>query len=530
MPSSNRHARRGPGAAWAARRARAWRRLRLPAVCGALLALLSACAVRPEPLTSEQTALRIEADRERLEANRPSLRAPLTLHRAMAHALLHNLDARVRAMEHDLALRQSAVARLGLLPSLSAHYGVTSRSNSRASSSRSVLTGRESLSASTSTDDTQRTGDLRAAWHVLDFGVSYYAAKQQSDHALIAHERRRKAVQSVVQEVRRAWWRAVAAERALAGVEPLMGRVRGALADSARIAELQVRSPLEALRYQRALLEALQALEAERRAGRLAKLELGELIGLAPGTDFRIALPPASLPEPRSPALDLDELAALALALRPELREGQIAERIAASEVKKALLRVLPGLELSASANTDSNSFLVNNQWASLAARISVNLTEVFTAPAAMDAARAGRELARAQREALSMAVLTQLYVAFAEFEEARARHATVGRIAGTQARIAEVLRSRARLRAVDELRVIEGELDALRTVLARDLSFAEVEESFGRIFVAAGADIVPDDAAAPTPEALAEAIAATESAWMRGDVAMRPYPEDGSG
>ena len=124
--------------------------------------------------------------------------------------------------------------------------------------------------------------------------MSYYGAKQQADRALIAHERRRKAVQSVVQEVRRAWCRAAAAERMLAGVEALMARVRAAL---------QVQSPLEALRYQRSLLEARQALEAERRAGRRAKIELAALIGLAPGANYRIALPAEPAPEARAPDL-----------------------------------------------------------------------------------------------------------------------------------------------------------------------------------------------------------------------------------
>ena len=75
---------------------------------------------------------------------------------------------------------------------------------------------------------------------------------------------------------------------------------------------------------------------------------------------------------------------------------------------------------------------------------------------------------------------------------------------------------------------MIVGELDTLHTVLARDLSLTEVDEGFWRIFAAVGTGIVPDDAAAATPEALAEAITATEDTWMRGDIAMLPRPEEG--
>ena len=491
------------------------------------LALLAGCAVRPSPLTEQDTERRVAEDRRTLAANRPALDGPLTLHRAMAYALLFNLESRVRAMEQALALGELEVARLGLLPGLSARYGVTTRSNVRASSSRSVLTGRESLSASTSSDRTTRTGDLTAVWHALDFGVSYYAARQQSDRVLIAHERRRKAVHTVLAEVRRAWWRAVAAKRALRRAGSLMDSVTAALADSARIAELRVRSPLEALRYRRALLQALQALERQRREGRRIGLELAELIGLGPGAQYRLALPLDRLPPPRRPVLDIAALETLALRQRPELREAQLSGRIAAAEARKALLRVLPGIELSAGAHTDSNSFLVKDSWASLGAQVSLNLAQLFTAPAAMAAAEAGVALERARREALAMAVLTQLHVALAGFEEARAQYATSSRIAETQDDIVAQLRSGARLGVMNELEVVLAELEAVRTALDRDLAFVEIEESFGRIFAAAGADILPGGTAAPgqamTPEVLAAGIAAAERAWMRGEAAMRP-------
>ena len=78
-------------------------------------------------------------------------------------------------------------------------------------------------------------------------------------------------------------------------------------------------------------------------------------------------------------------------------------------EVRMPMLRLLPGLELRAGAHVDSTPYLVNNDWLSLGAAVSVNLTELFTGPAAVDAAQAGRDLATARREALSMAVLAQL-------------------------------------------------------------------------------------------------------------------------
>ena len=87
------------------------------------LGLLAGCAVRPAPLTERDTAERVAEDRRALAANRPALNGPLTLHRAMAYALLYNLNSRVKAMEQALALGELEAGRLGLLPGLSARYG-----------------------------------------------------------------------------------------------------------------------------------------------------------------------------------------------------------------------------------------------------------------------------------------------------------------------------------------------------------------------------------------------------------------------
>ena len=525
------------------KRARMFRRNGLhAALAGAVaLAMLASCSVQPIPLTGEEDVRRASESLATLATNQPAPVEPLTLHGAMAHALLFNLDDRVQAMEQALTLGVLEASRRSLLPKLSLNYGGTTRSNVQGSSSLALKcpvpiepcpVQTRSLRPSTSTDQTRRTGNLTAAWHALDFGVSYYAARQQANRALIAHEHRRKARQTTVAEVRAAWWRAVAAERALRKVGPLMDRVNMALADSARFAELRVRSPLDALRYRRAMLQVLEVLEMQRREGRRTKLELAELLGLGPpledGEDraaYRIALPPEALPAPRQLRLDIEALETLALRHRPELREAQLGERIAAAEVRKSLLRVLPGIELTAGIHSDSNSFLVNQDWASAGAQISLNLTHLFTAPSAMAAARAGVTLERARREALAMAVLTQLHVAIAGFQEAQALYATAARIAKTQDAIVAQLQSGARLRVVDELEAVLAELEAVQTGLRRDLAFAEIEDGFGRVFAAAGADIVTDEIPAQTPEALAAAIAATEQAWMRGEIWLLPYP-----
>jgi len=94
-------------------------------------------------------------------------------------------------MEEALASAQVDLAQYDMLPTLAAEAGFTSRDNVEASSSESIQTQAQSLVPSTSTNRDRVTANARLSWNVLDFGVSYFQAKQQADRYLIAQGNRR---------------------------------------------------------------------------------------------------------------------------------------------------------------------------------------------------------------------------------------------------------------------------------------------------------------------------------------------------
>ena len=180
-------------------------------VIAALCALLGGCAVTPKPLTDDDNRAAVRRSLERVAAGQEPIAAPIGLYEAMARALKYNLDYRVELMTQ--ALRQSEVdlTRYDLLPQLAANAGFTSRSNDAGASSRSLLSGRESLEPSTSTERTVTTSDLTLSWDILDFGLSYVRAHQKADESLAAMEQRRKVANRIIEDVRTAYWRAVSA-------------------------------------------------------------------------------------------------------------------------------------------------------------------------------------------------------------------------------------------------------------------------------------------------------------------------------
>ncbi|MCS4286193.1 outer membrane protein TolC [Pseudomonas sp. BIGb0278] len=478
---------------------------------------VTGCAVKTQPIEPGVSEQRAKSDLASMFKNQEALQGPLTLHEAMARAVKYNLEARLKIMEEALAQRQVDLATFDMLPRMAMSAGYAGRSNVSASSSQSILTNTQSLEPSTSQDRDRDVADLTMVWNVLDFGVSYVNAKQQGDQRLIVQERRRKVVQTIIQDVRSAYWRAVAAERLLAQIDALMARVDQAKANSQQLGEQRLGDQIATLNYQRALIEATRQLEEQRRALSLAKTELGALINLAPGTKLTLAASnDYSVPELK---VDLATLEQQALASRPELREQDYQARISAAEVRKSMLRMLPGLEFSAGGHYDSNSFLSNQSWADYGVKITWNLFNVISAPAAINVAKAGEQVVEARRQAMSMAVLAQLYVANANYNEARRQFATSQQLVSLDGQIVEQLRNRHQAQGIGELELIQGELNALQADLRRDLAYAELRNSYGQVFASAGLDPLPTKLRSDSLTDIAQALSSNESRWQQGDI-----------
>ena len=483
-----------------------------------LLALaISGCAVTTQPIDRSESEARARADLSSMFKDQEPLSGPLTLNEAMARAIKYNLEARLKVMEEAMAQRQVDLATFDMLPRMALSAGYAGRNNVSASSSQSIETGTQSLEPSTSQDRDRGVADLTMVWNVLDFGVSYVSAKQQGDQRLIVQERRRKVVHTIIQDVRSAYWRAVAADRLLSQIDSLMTRVAEARDNSQRLSEQRIGDPIQALSYQRALIEATRQLEEQRRALSLAKTELATLINLPLGTQVELA-PEAGYQVPEL-KVELGTLEQEARASRPELREQDYQARISAAETRKAMLRLLPGLEFSAGGHYDSNSFLVNQSWADYGVKVTWNLFNVLSAPAAIDVAKAGQEVADARRQAMSMAILAQLHVANANFREAQRQFRTSQQLAGLDGQIVEQLRNRYKAQGIGELELIQGELNTLQADLRRDLAYAELRNSYGQLFASVGLDPLPETIAADSVEAIAAALASREAQWQAGQL-----------
>ena len=475
--------------------------------------LLSGCAIHPKPFTDAERQHLAATERTEMLSQQEPLKGPITLDEALARAIRFNLDNRQKMMEEALAQRQLDLANFDLLPKLTAAAGYTSRNRELAS--RSVLLNNPNettVPPSFSTDKDMHTADLSFSWNLLDFGVSYYEAKEQADRVLVLQQRRRKVVQLLMQQVREAYWQAAGAERIHDRIGPLLQQAQAALDDSSRAQQAQVASPLDTLNYRHEMLDIMRQLELVRDQLEEAKPRLASLMNLDPGQEFTLS-PPAGFDEPHFD-MSIAQMETTALERRPELLEAGYNERISVNETHKAMMKLLPGIQVELGEHYDSNSFLAFHTWRDAGLSVSWNLLNVLNMKNIRGAAKAQLDVAKVQREALAMAVLTQVHVARTELAAKRRQFELLKEMNDVDQQILEHTRNAANANAIGKLNEIRAAAGAMMTELRLYESYGDLESSYGQLLATLGLDPVPDTVQSHDLAALERAIAEEQKHW----------------
>ncbi|CAN5379542.1 hypothetical protein BH11PSE4_BH11PSE4_32090 [soil metagenome] len=486
--------------------------LKMQASAVVLSLCLGGCAFQPIPLTDADRAAEAHADMTDVFAGQEPLTKALTLEEAFARAMAYNLDERVKLMERQVAQRDFEISKFDLLPKVIANAGASTRDNELASSSVSVRTRQQSLEPSTSTDKDLKFADLTTSWNILDFWVSYYNSKQQANRVLVAEEQRRRVLQALFQDVRRAYWRAASAQRLSNDIRESTRVAQRALESSRKVENEQLKSPVDALRYQRALLDALRDLEFVQFQLASAKTELAALINLPPGTNYSLAVPRnLRIEGPRLPIRQMEEVA---LVRNPDVREASYQVRISVDETHKMLARNLPGINFTYGPNYDSNSYLVNNTWTGGAVRLSANLISILSIPEQLKRGHLAEDTAITRRQALSMTVLAKLHIAYQQYRAAVKEYRWADQLASVDRRLYQQISNRTETDAQSDLERVSARVSAVQSDLRRYRSYAEAQAALGRLYDVAGIDPVPDQLASLDINTLSTAIRAYASDW----------------
>ena len=461
------------------------------------LGALISCAKRsPEPITVDVISESVKGDLAKINEvkeknNLLKQGLKVDLYTAIALAVENNKDLKVKIFETALSNKKIEDVEFDMLPAMSANAGYTGSDRYKATTSATVPSndkaGAMGSTHSTSRDREVNEQDIGFSWNVLDFGLSYIRAGQSSDRYLISRELERKTASNIKRDVVRAYWNALSADKLIKRYDPLLVKVNKALNDSQKIQELLLQKPMDALLYQKELLDIQRALQSQKQSFVNAKIELKSLMGLLPNEKFTLVETDLPLNELN---MKLEDMENYALVNRSELMENRYEERISIAETKAGIRSLLPGLNFNASWTSSSNDYLVNKTNFEYGSSVGANLFNVFRAPIIKEINERNTQIIKERRLALSMAVLSQVHISNIEYQMALEEYETAQRYYDVSRKITEQVRNAQKIARFGELELIREEASLLVAELRRDIAYSRVQFSIAQVYTSVGIDV----------------------------------------
>ena len=475
----------------------------------ALSVFTAGCVVTPEPIEGPRHVERSQQDLGKLRSTEFVPTKPIELHEAMARAVAFNLRYRVAEIERDITNAELEKSNFDMLPSLEVN----------------AARDRNSVKISNTDDRIANTASATFAWNILDLGVSYARANQQADEVLITQEQERKALQDIIRQVNAAFWRAAAGQRLLTKVHAIARDLQVAMTASRDMERTRATDVISAVAFRRDIVESVKQALAIRRELHEAKTELAELLNIRPGTDFELALPAMKAGLPRLP-MSVENLEIFALENRPELRIEKYNERVSDWQAREALYNLLPGLKLSVGQNYSGDSTNLSPNWISTGVNMGMNLFKLFSGSGEIEIAEGKAELARRQRLALSMAVLTQVHMSRIKFHSAAQQVRLAHEIAESDRKLTRLVRTDGQFLNNNFLEAVRMATRQLQSEMAEQRAYVDLVSAHADLMHAVGLDLFPDKVPFDDIASLSNAIRAMMVQWNISD-GTAPDPAD---
>ena len=402
---------------------------------------LVGCFTTPKHLQVDEQLQMLSEDRIKAQKNVEPVGSLLSFNEAVARGLKYNLDHRAKLLEQAIALGAYDLSKFDMLPKILTTAGYNYRNNFFITEARGAYTGTPSVLSEPFVSSARESSQYGLAlnWNILDFGVSYFTARQNADRILVASERRRRTMHVLVQDIQSAYLRAAAAQKLKNDIEATIKDATDAL-ESSRKGEVRgLKSPLEALRYQKTLLDNIKILSLIDQDLSTARIELNQLINLPAKSNFKLE-DPDLLPVPHAYTnAQVEDFELRAMVANADLKESIYNARIAVQETRKSLLRLFPSLTFNTGPQRSTNSYYINKEWVESSANISFNFWNLLSAPTAINNATQNKELAAQKRMMMQMAILSQVHLSKIQLGNTNALYQQSSQIDTVDKRIAEI-------------------------------------------------------------------------------------------
>lgn len=479
---------------------------------------LAGCAVAPKPLNFQMS--RDLAAEDVLLASQGQMlpEGQLTMAEAVARGLKYNLEFRSRQMEQAISLGVNELSHYDMLPKVVANAGYNYRNKDFITQGVGANSGRPAVGEPfVSSAREYSSYGLNLSWSLLDFGVGYYNARQNGDRVLVAAERRRRTMHVLIQDIQTAYLRAAAAQALKNDLVKTIADANRALENARKIENQGLRSPFDALRYQKSLLDNVKILETIGQELATAKVELNQLINLPANADYGLENPESIAPPSTFSEVDVMEFELRAMLHNAELNESVYNTRIAVEETRKSMLRMIPGLNFSVGPQYTDNRYWINKDWIEGSANISFNLWNLLTAPAAIRLAEQNAELAKHKRAMVRMAVISQVHLARLGLESSGSQYLRSADIDQVDGRLASLTAQREKEGTASQAERVAADASAIISRLRKYQALSQLFAASGKMRATVGLE--PEvDALHEIPLAdLTEQIRVNSQQWNSG-------------
>ena len=435
-------------------------------------------------------AIRIDTDMQNMFISTPrKIEKPIDMYMAMALALKYNYTRRL--VNYEDSLIRAGKSPVNRLPEIVSHAGYINQTNSSAISP-----------------------DLKVAWNLLDISMVYCQSRDADYKSSVAFEESRKVIHNILQETRSLYWKTLAAQNVLPIADDMIEfmtlEVDEMNAQAKQLSENNESPSLDSLVKKRQYMEAIKKLSSLKRDLETAPSRLASLMGMHPSTEFKLVgseYGNFALPKIKNSLADLEWLA---LNNRPELREHDLGTN------PRDLKLVIKEFQKPTEQEYKKDPQRYNRMWSKQAREIGYSVYEDINNPNAKD-------LAVLRRQRMTSLILSQVYVAWAQYMSAVEDYQINAEIANTSENIAEDFTiakgtkdEKAQLEAA---RAIGDEVKAFK-------AYADLQDSLGNLYVSIGLDAIPYYMLNEKPSKIAVYLHDSMTKWGDGNFMPdnRPY------
>lgn len=336
----------------------------------------------------------------------------------------------------------------------------------------------------TAQDQTYANSNVTLTWNMLDLALSSHNKASAEIKSFDAIESNRAGCHQLIVDVERAYWRKAAYDRALDKRDWLNSRIEYGLSLSAQEASKGEDKELSEWMYQRELIDIKRWYESMYRGLASADSDLKKLISVPHGTEFVVdaTASPAGDEFGSTLGISLDKQFVMAIENRPELRRTLYTIDQTKLNNEKDVLRRLPGLGLFISANNDTNSFALNQDFLSAGVNLSWDVIGLININKTKHQGRARAELAEGELDVVATTVMAQVALANEEVKNLNMEMDLAWKAKDIQAGITLKLGADVSAGKNREIFLIKEELLRELSILREDIAVAELRAAEARL------------------------------------------------